>query len=269
MKTASAPGKIILSGEYAVVFGHRGIAIPSSLLATVSYEESDTPLEIHWPNVHSHWIAYAEEIAKLLNVSTGTLSIDHQVPLGKGMGSSTSLIVAMAKCLIREDREKALSIENILAPNNSGIDFSVIWNNAAILFKKGEDPQIIDVPPLPNTALLIDTGTPDQQTAELVAWVQDRETELQEPLNAIGNCTERILNGDALPSIFTDHHHAQVALGVVPEGAQKLITEIESLGGAAKTLGAGSRTGGGGMILALNIQKEQIPLDYPVLSLNT
>ncbi|NLG07305.1 hypothetical protein GX553_02525, partial [Candidatus Peribacteria bacterium] len=37
---ASAPGKIILSGEYAVVFGYPGIAVPAPIGMRVAFEPS-------------------------------------------------------------------------------------------------------------------------------------------------------------------------------------------------------------------------------------
>ena len=39
---STAPGKIILTGEYAVVFGYPGIAVPSPLSMTVTLEEDDS-----------------------------------------------------------------------------------------------------------------------------------------------------------------------------------------------------------------------------------
>jgi mevalonate kinase len=42
-----------------------------------------------------------------------------------------------------------------------------------------------------------------------------------------------------------------VKLGVVPETVQKLIENIEKTGGVAKVIGAGGRTGGAGIVLAL------------------
>ncbi|MBT7493790.1 MAG: mevalonate kinase, partial [Candidatus Peribacter sp.] len=39
MSTATVSGKIILTGEYAVLFGYPGIAVPSPLKMAVSFEE--------------------------------------------------------------------------------------------------------------------------------------------------------------------------------------------------------------------------------------
>ncbi|MFH0769931.1 MAG: hypothetical protein V1926_00985 [Candidatus Peregrinibacteria bacterium] len=38
--TAIAPGKIILSGEYAVVFGYPGIALPAPLTLQATFDKS-------------------------------------------------------------------------------------------------------------------------------------------------------------------------------------------------------------------------------------
>src|SRR3989338_10246485 len=101
--TASAPGKIILSGEYAVVFGYPGLAIPSSATLTVSYEPSNVELRIDWSeeDLHPAWLDYAQKIVRLLETQTGKkfggiIHIENQLPLGKGMGSSTALVIALA-----------------------------------------------------------------------------------------------------------------------------------------------------------------------------
>jgi mevalonate kinase len=57
--------------------------------------------------------------------------------------------------------------------------------------------------------------------------------------------------GEDLQTVMRDHHRAQVALGVVPPDVADMVDGIESTGGAAKVIGAGSRTGGAGMVLAL------------------
>lgn len=260
-QTASACGKIILSGEYAVLFGHPGIALPSKERVTVTWidDPNEAKPVIVWKNIEAHpaWNAYAEEILKHIAARSdalhGVLEIETDIPLGKGMGSSTALIVATSRCFFGPTCAKtARSIEDAMNPGHSGIDFSVIMEEAPIYYKKNEMPGTVTLPAdLLKNCRLIDTGTPNEPTKELVAWVKSREAKLKDALDVIGGCTERILKGEDLKTVMRDHHRAQVTLGVVPETTQAVIREIEAKGGAAKVIGAGGRTGGGGMVLAL------------------
>ena len=260
-KTASAPGKIILSGEYAVLFGFPGIAIPSEQSIDVTWidDQEAYGISLHWEG-HADgdpWAEYARLIFKTLEPETGVLhgilSVTGTLPLGKGMGSSTALIVAICRCLLGPDCAKiACMIENALSPNNSGIDFAVIWAGKPILFKKEEIPETVDFDMTKLAGYeLLDTGTPGERTSELVRWIRSREAELKEPLETIGQCTKRLLRGEPIRNILRDHHRAQVVLGVVPATTQAMIAEIEANGGSAKVIGAGGRTGGGGIVLAL------------------
>src|SRR3989344_429833 len=265
MTHSFAPGKIILSGEYAVVFGFPGIAVPTSFGIKAAFEEDGSceGIELAWKGpANEPARAYTERIvASCKNYRQdlcGVLTLEGGLPFGKGLGSSTALVVAITRALIGEDaRETALAIEDMLNPGNSGLDFNTIWENHPVLFRKGTDPKHIDLPSVQlQNFTLIDTGFPSESTAQLVAWVRSREKELREPLSIIGNCTERLLRGEPLEKVMRDHYKAQVVLGVVPPKGQELIAEIESAGGVAKVIGAGSRTGGAGMVLALGNQAE-------------
>lgn len=272
----SACGKIILSGEYAVVFGSPGIAVPSAERITVTLEPSSnlepltSNLEVAWPNAHEKWLQYADRIIAIAEKvrkrrgktpappskkSAGTLCIDTDLPLGKGMGSSTALVIAICRCLLGGDcRAEALAIEDAVNPGHSGMDFAVIWEEKPILFRKGSPPEHIDLPSnLLKGSRLIDCGEPGESTKDLVAWMQGRKDEpvVATALRTIGNCTGRIASGEPLTSVIRDHHRAQLALGVVRPEAERIIADIEAKGGAAKVLGAGARTGGGGIVLAL------------------
>jgi len=260
-RTSFAPGKIILSGEYAVLFGYSGIGIPSHAGIEVVFEEDAAcdGIEINrvTPPV---WLSYAHKVVELCREERGEirgkLSIHSTLPLGKGMGSSTALIIAIVRALIGPDElEAALQIENVLSPSNSGFDFAVIWGSIPIVYRKGEAKPVKLPEEFLRNAVLIDTGIPGESTNELVAWMKSREPEIQDYLSAIGNCTERLIQGESLETVLRDHHKAQVALGVVPPEAQQLIAAIESAGGAGKVIGAGSRTGGAGMVLALGDEK--------------
>ncbi len=258
---AFAPGKMILSGEYAVVFGYPGIAVPTTVGVQATFEEDGTsPIKIVLKGLTGDE-AYAHRIVDACiekgGKSTGTLTIDNQIPVGRGMGSSTALVVAICKCLLGEQkRPEAIMIEDVINPGNSGLDFAVIWINRPVTFKKGTtpDPIHLDLGFL-KTAKLIDTGKPGETTAELVAWMtlhytQDDKT-VVDALKKIGNCTERLLAGEDIKTVMRDHHQAQIALGAVRPYAQELIEHMETTGGSGKVLGAGARTGGGGMVLVL------------------
>jgi len=257
-RSASASGKIILSGEYAVLFGKRGIAVPADERLTVSFTPQRTGgMTMVWKNAPPPWIEYTERVLRELEAATGPLhgivTIESGLPLGKGMGSSTALVIASARCLLGGDSETiARRMENAVNPGHSGLDFAVIWHGKPTLFERGKTAETIELPQgILAGSQLIDTGMPNETTPELIAWVRSRQAKLKQPIETIGQCTERLLRGEPLKEILRDHHRAQVALGVVPEEVQKKIAMIEAAGGSAKVLGAGARTGGGGMVLVV------------------
>ncbi len=265
-RSSFAPGKIIFSGEYAVLFGKPGIAVPSKQELHVTWKEGRgaTDLKISSTDelLHPLWLTYAQRVIRLCEKKAqkrfvGTLEIDNSIPLGKGMGSSSALVIAVARCLLGENCEtQALEIEGKVNPGHSGIDFAVIWNNVPLVFQKGKKPHPLPATRYPLSATkysLLDTGVPNEPTPELIAWVKSRSSEpdVAAALETIGTCTERLLAGESPMTVLPDHHRAQVALGVVPEDVQTIIADIEKSGGAAKIIGAGGRTGGGGMVLVI------------------
>ena len=268
MLKASAPGKIILSGEHAVVYGFPGIAVPYPLRTTVTWEPDSKGhvLHIQCEGCTDASDAYIRKIIDACEEFTspiaGTLHIENDIPIGRGMGSSTALVVAICRCVFHDDaQDQALEVENQVNPGHSGIDFTTIWSEKPVLFRKGQTPKGIELPAdILQNAMLIDTGKPNETTAELVAWVHTRseDPEIKEALATIGTCTDRLQSGEDLSAILPDHHRAQVALGVVTPAAQALIAEIEQAGGAGKVLGAGAQAGGGGMVLALHRDKNVI-----------
>jgi mevalonate kinase len=280
--TGKAPGKIILSGEYAVVFGHPGIAIPSTRTVEITFnaDRKKQGTTITWDgiegderwNMHIHHILH--ECQKFAGKEFhGTLHVENTLPLGKGMGSSTAFLIATVRSLLGDNTEEfARALEEILNPGHSGLDFAVIWHGKPVMFQHGK-PHIN--PHIPSTFLercmLIDSGAPNEPTPELVAWVKSRKADVNDILETIGKCTERLAKGDNPLQVLRDHHRAQVGLGVVPSAVQKLVDHIEKLGGAAKVAGAGAKSGGGGIVLVFhsdpNVLEEEIPLSYAPMRL--
>lgn len=279
-----APGKLILSGEYAVIFGYSGIAIPAPFRTTVSFEENPSSRTLTIENILKttddrpvrNILTHIERYTGPLR---GTLRIESTIPIGRGMGSSTALVIALCRCLLTAPREAchpersrgtdikntALSIEDTVNPGHSGLDFAVIWEGKPVKFTKADGPTPIDIDlPFLDNAVLIDTGKPEETTPEMVRWITERigvpsplrNNRPPHPnplpwgegimaLQTIAHCTERLLQGESAFTVFPHHHRAQVALGVVPTTVQDLIADIESTGGAAKVIGAGGRSSKG------------------------
>ena len=94
--SASASGKLILSGEYAVLFGKKGIAIPSRQRMNITWEKNPAypEVKIVWADEQpsQEWILYIQKILQELqayvDVKKGTLTVNNTLPLGKGMGTS-------------------------------------------------------------------------------------------------------------------------------------------------------------------------------------
>lgn len=248
------------------MFGYPGIAVPAAMTVEVTWEETGrSPMEIREEGLIGDE-AYARRIIDACiskgGPATGTVTIRNYIPVGRGLGSSTALVVALCKCLLGDDEKpQTMLIEDMINPGHSGLDFAVVWGNGPVAFTKGKIPEPIRVPlNFLEKSTLIDTGAPTETTPQLVAWMNTRkdEPEIAEALATIGRCTERLLAGENPMAVLRDHHRAQVALGIVPQSVQELIAEIEENGGAAKVLGAGGRTGGGGTVLALHDDRTTI-----------
>jgi len=273
-RTTSAPGKIILTGEYAVLFGYPGIAIPTPFCVTAHFKQDPMigDIVLNW-DAEEEWVKYVEDIINLCvsigSVSPGTITIENTIPLNKGMGSSTAFVIAIARCLFGQDcEEQAVMVEDTLNPGHSGIDFAAIWNGEPIKFIKDKVPEFVDLPSdILDGALLIDTGKPDQQTPELIKWIRSRKQELEDPLKIIGECSKKLQQSGDLAAVIREHNTAQQSLGIVSDKGKELITKIEQEGGSAKVVGAGGRTGGSGMVLAINIDASKIPDEFPTIVL--
>jgi mevalonate kinase len=264
-KLAHAYGKIILSGNISNSFGKRGLAVPVDMHIAVVWDKSDykqEDLRILWvgQSEDSVWMTTVRKIIKLVEAQVGPLSgkltIRNTLSLGKGMGSSTAIVVALAQCILGNNcKAEALAIEDIINKGHSGIDFAAIWEARPIVIGKRDTYKFTDLPKGLQRGFLVDTGRPVEPTSIILQRIREcvpREKILMDSLEIIGNCTERLLSGEHPITVFPDHHRAQVALGVVPPAVQSLIEKIERSGGAAKATRSGGGTGGVGMVFAVH-----------------
>ena len=108
MVRASAPGKCILFGEHAVVYGHPAVAVAIDSRVTVTAEEST---DDNWrldgalfaANRHPH-IAFLKDRFWSEEARPLALSIKSELFSAAGLGSSAALSAAVAACLQKANR---------------------------------------------------------------------------------------------------------------------------------------------------------------------
>ena len=164
---ATAPGKIILFGEHAVVYGRPAIAAPVSQIratATITHSSSNN-CYIVAPDLNRHdrlqdlpeddalaraaWLVL--DAAGLTQPPDITIRVNSQIPIASGMGSgaaiAAAIIRALARHLNRPDLEtnEAVSaltyeVEKIHHGTPSGIDNTVVAYEQPIYFVR-QSPQ--------------------------------------------------------------------------------------------------------------------------------
>ena len=158
---ATAPGKIILFGEHAVVYGRPAIAAPLSQLrakATVTHSSSNNCYIIA-PDLDRHDrlqdlppddpLALAARLvlnaAPLAQIPDVTIRVNSQIPIASGMGSgaaiAAAIIRALAQHLNRADLQNdetvsalTYEVEKIHHGTPSGIDNTVVAYEQPIYF---------------------------------------------------------------------------------------------------------------------------------------
>lgn len=115
MTQSTAPGKIILCGEHAVVYGRPAIALPlESIRATVQVEDGipGDGVSMCAPDLEREWIVDKNSTDPLGELLFSTLrclglSIDHvrvtitsDIPIAGGMGSGAAVSTALVRALM-------------------------------------------------------------------------------------------------------------------------------------------------------------------------
>ena len=153
---ASAPGKVLLLGEHAVVYGHpalaaalqRGVRIEVAESAEASIAVGSPPGISPPPEL----LEAAREMAASIGAPAGFRAvIETELPLGAGLGSSAAVGVALARafsqlagrpCPDERATELALGFERHFHGAPSGVDPAISACGGTILFRRGEPPRI-------------------------------------------------------------------------------------------------------------------------------
>jgi len=238
----SAPGKLILSGEHAVVYGY------PALVAAVN---------------------------KRLSVNE-RLEIKSDIPVGCGMGSSAAYAVAISTIKLGDlDKEKinemAYELEKKQHGNPSGADNTVCTYGGFLWYRKEvEGFKIFSQIEQKRSALELlvhNTGKPQELTGEMVSYVGELYKNSPKKISMILQDIEKMtrdflkfLMGQEinLLELLKENERCLEELGVVSESTKKLVRDIEKIGGAAKVSGAGGKQGASGIILIYHPDMEKL-----------
>lgn len=319
MATASAPGKCILIGEHAVVYGEPAIIAAIDKRTTVSCKKSDKVRYLDkrfdtegniWPvnvvlsdaqKTQDLWNACAikkdfsmlfEHVKKnkfqnyrktvvgiilsRLNIREGvSVEISSDIPISAGLGSSSSLAVALTKSIaetfgkrvsLSEINEIAFELEKIIHGTPSGGDNSTSCYGGLLWFRRvSGNPSIKslkeEIPHKLENFILVNVGTPVLSTGELVQIVRNLpEEKRNKHVKAIGAAAEKMrvaLSKKDMITVRNCMNTAQenlAALGVSTPEINKLSAAVRDIAGAAKLCGAG----GGGVVLCYHHEKKKL-----------
>jgi mevalonate kinase len=197
MTTASAPGKIILFGEHAVVYGRPALAVPvTQVHADVEVMDgSRAGIWIHAPDIALHAElnslppdhavgAAVRSVFAALGVSPFPpleIRITSTIPVASGLGSGAAVSVALIRALssfitsaslsaglhlssfahpplsLEEINSLAYEIEKLHHGTPSGIDNTVVAYARPVYFVRGQPIETLKVG-APFTLVIADTG---------------------------------------------------------------------------------------------------------------
>jgi mevalonate kinase len=239
MTTASAPGKVILFGEHAVVYGQPAIAAPVTQVrayAVVQNAQPDAPSGVYLraPDLNfSAWLADTEpdnpltatihqfqKAAGWTSLPNLVLTVTSTIPIAGGLGSGAAISAAVLRALARHlhrpdlatnEQVSALAyeVEKIHHGTPSGIDNTVVTYEQPVYFLRREPHNLIEtfVPARPVRLLVADTGV-RSITRRVVKYVREQwlanQDQYEELFAACGQITGRAreaISGGDLPEL--------------------------------------------------------------------
>lgn len=294
MITASAPGKIILFGEHAVVYGQPAIAVPfAALRVTVSPHPAPpgSGLEIDAPDVRQRLPVAGPEDRPFYNAliyplrlaldALGSpapdlrLTVRSTLPIGGGLGSgaalATALIRALGLALDRPFDPAALNalvyeVEKRHHGSPSGIDNTVIVYEQPVYFVRGQPLEFLSIA-RPLTLLVADSGisSPTRLTVGDMRALHEanpaRTAPVFEQIGALVQQARRALETgsvDALGPLMDQNHALLRALTVSSALLDRLCAAARDAGARGAKLSGGGR---GGSLIVLVDEEQAAAVD--------
>jgi mevalonate kinase len=281
MTKASAPGKIILFGEHAVVYGRPALAVPvTQVHADVEILDSDSAgiwidapdVDLHTelnalPSDHPiasviHNFLFLSRISPFPNLS---IKITSTIPVASGLGSGAAVTVALTRALSSHFNHSmtddvvntfAYEIEKLYHGTPSGIDNTVVTYSKPVYFVKGQPIEVFKVG-RPFTIVIGDTGI-SAPTKESVAdvrqlWMKDtkRFEVIFDEIADISFSARRVIEEgwiEMLGTLMDENHALLQELTVSSPELDQLVLATRSAGASGAKLSGGGR---GGNVIAL------------------
>lgn len=279
MTKSSAPGKIILFGEHAVVYGRPALAVPvTQVHADVEVTDTDSAgIWIDAPDIDLHAelntlpsdhpiAAVIHNLFFLSRVSpfpTVNIKITSTIPVASGLGSGAAVTVALTRALsthinyaMTDERVNTFvyEIEKLHHGTPSGIDNTVITYAKPVYFVKGQAIETFKVGQ-PFTIVIGDTGV-SAPTKESVGdvrklWEADK-TKWESLFDKVGELVKEARNSiesgktKELGMLMNQNHTVLQELTVSSPELDKLVSAARTAGALGAKLSGGGR--GGNMI---------------------
>jgi len=295
MVTASAPGKVYLFGEHAVVYGEPAVPCAIELRAQVTATRRDSGLRVHAGDltIDGFTVEYEAEASdrpdidvedQLVEAGIGyvneaieqardaadapeagfDVTVDSQIPLGAGLGSSAAVAVAAIKAATRElgvdlppeeIAERAYQVEHTVQDGQASRADTFCSAMGGAVRVEGDDCRTIEAPDLP-FVIGYDGGAGN--TGALVAGVRELREEYDFAADTVGAIGDIVRRGEAaladervaeIGRLMNFNHGLLSALGVSSRSLDAMVWAARDAGAVgAKLTGAG----GGGCIVALD-----------------
>ena len=289
MTKSSAPGKIILFGEHAVVYGRPALAVPvTQVHADVDISDSDSAgIWIDAPDINLHAelnalpsdhpiASVVHNLFFLSRVSPFpklNIKITSTIPVASGLGSGAAVTVALTRALSshinysmndEQINQFAYEIEKLHHGTPSGIDNNVITYARPVYFVKGQTMETFQVAK-PFTIVIGDTGI-SAPTKESVAdvrklWEADK-VKWENVFNEIADISfsaRRVIEEGwvkMLGALMDENHALLQDMTVSSSELDKLVSAARNAGALGAKMSGGGR--GGNMIALVEPDKAEV-----------
>jgi mevalonate kinase len=273
-------GKVILLGEHSVVYGHPALAGPLSLGVTARAVKASKPqlaLQGTLSRAQRSLLTGAfQRAVRLCGSPRVKVSLEFELPLSVGLGSSAALSVACSRVLLkaagREDSPRevarvALEMEQEFHGTPSGVDHTTSAEQQLILYKRlpnqssGRARVVKSARPLRVLVALAGERSPTKKT---VAALRERQARwparyrrlFQQMGTVATEGAKAVEAGDleALGDAMNVNQGLLAALGLSSPPLEEMVYRLRAMGAlGAKLTGAG---GDGGAVIGLFLEPE-------------